>query len=175
MSGLLNLNPAALGEIVLRTLVVYLVLLIGLRIAGKRQLGQMTTFDLVVILIIANAVQNAMVGSDTSLNGGLIAAFTLLVVNTVVGRLGLKHRWFWQQLVGTPTLLVHEGEFITEHLRQEGIAEDEVMQALREHGVEDLSTVKAAVLEVDGTISVISADVASSRTRRHLRGRRPAG
>lgn len=135
----------------------------------------MTAFDLVVVLIIANAVQNAMVGTNASLTAGLVAAATLLVTNSVIDRLGLRYGWIRERLRGQPTLLVHEGVLIHEHLRHEGVAEDEVMQALREHGVEDLSTVKAAVLEVDGTISVISADVASSRTRRHLRGRRPAG
>src|SRR5512142_2952523 len=95
------LDPAALGVIVLRTLVVYFALFLGLRLAGKRELGQMTPFDLVVILVISNAVQNAMVGPDTSLSGGLVAAFTLLLVNWAVNRLGLKWAWLGRRIVGS--------------------------------------------------------------------------
>ena len=86
---MLQFDPMVLGGIVLRTLTVYIALLVGLRVAGKRELGQMSPFDLVVILVISNAVQNAMVGPDTSLTGGLVAVGTLLVGNWFVGRLGL--------------------------------------------------------------------------------------
>jgi uncharacterized membrane protein YcaP (DUF421 family) len=172
---LLLLDPLSLGLIVLRTLSVYFALLIGLRIAGKREIGQMTAFDLIVLLIISNAVQNAMIGPDSSLNGGIIAAMTLLVVNHLLNRIGFQSRWLYRGLTGEPSLLVHDGRFIEDHLRREGITADEVMQALREHGVEDLKTVKNAVLEVDGTISVVPASAPSSRTRRRIRGRKPAG
>ncbi len=175
MDQLLNLDPVALGSIVLRTLVVYGVLLVGLRLAGKRELGQMTPFDLVVLLIISNAVQNAMVGPDTSLNGGILAALVLLIANWGVGQLGLRSARVRSELLGSPTLLVHEGKLIPSHLKVEGITEEEVMQALREHGVDDLKHVKLAVLEVDGTISVVPSDAESSRTRRRVRGRKPAG
>ncbi len=175
MSDLLNLDPASLGLVVLRSLVVYVALLAGLRLAGKRELGQMTTFDIVVVLIIANAVQNAMVGPDTSLTGGLVAAFTLLAVNRLVGVFGQRFRWLERAAEGNPTLIVHDGVLVEGPLRREGVTRDEVMQALREHGVDDLASVKTAVLEVDGTISVIPADAASSRTRRRLRGRKPMG
>ena len=171
----LNLDPASLGLIALRTLAVYLALLVGLRIAGKRELGQMTSFDLVVVLIIANAVQNAMVGPDTSLTGGLVAAATLLAINRLASLFGLHEVWIWRQLAGSPTLLVHEGVLLEDHLRREGVTKDEVMQALREHGVDELESIKSAVLEVDGTISVIPTTAESSRTRRRLRGRKPVG
>ncbi len=172
---MLNLDPVSLGLIVLRTVVVYAVLLLGLRLAGKRELGQMTPFDLVVLLIISNAVQNAMVGPDTSLNGGLLAAVVLLVANWGLGRLGLRSRRLRNELLGTPTLLVHDGKMVPSHLRLEGVTEEEVMQALREHGVADLKSVKLAVLEVDGTISVVPMDSKFSRTRHRIRGRKPAG
>jgi uncharacterized membrane protein YcaP (DUF421 family) len=172
---LLLLDPVSLGLIVLRTTVVYFVLVSGLRLAGKREFGQMTPFDLVVLLIISNAVQNAMIGPDTSLMGGLVAATTLLVLNALLDRLGLKARWLRQRLVGQPSLLAHDGRLIYPHLRAEGLSEDEVMQALREHGVDDLDEVKDAVLEVDGTISVVPTSAGSSRTRRRIRGRKPAG
>ncbi len=172
---MLNLDPASLAVVVFRTVVVYLVLLALLRVAGKRELGQMSPFDLVVLLVISNAVQNAMVGPDTSLTAGLLAAATLVLVNWFIDRFALRSMWFRAQVIGSPTLLVHEGELIREHLRREGVTEEEVMQALREHGVADLVAVKVAVLEVDGTISVVPADAASSRTRRRVRGRKPAG
>jgi uncharacterized membrane protein YcaP (DUF421 family) len=171
---LLNLDLVSLGLIVVRTLVVYLVLFIAIRAAGKREIGQMTPFDLVVLLVISNAVQNAMLGPDNSLNGGILAALSLLVVNRVVARFGLRSRWLQEQLVGQPTVLVNDGQLIQENLRREGVSADEVTQALREHGIEELKTVKLAVLEVDGTISVVPNDAHITRTRRRVRGRKPA-
>src|SRR4026209_2852955 len=109
---LLNLDPLSLGLIVLRTVVVYVALLVLMRLAGKREIGQMTAFDLVVLLIISNAVQNAMIGPDSSLNGGLLAVVCLLIVNRVVDRLGLSSRWLRRQIVGEPTLLVHDGALL---------------------------------------------------------------
>jgi len=173
--GALDLDPGSIGEVVLRTLAVYVALLLLLRLAGKRELGQMTTFDLVVVLIISNAVQNAMVGANVSLTAGIVAAATLLVANATVDRVGLRSAWLRDRLRGVPTLLIHDGAVVPEHLRREGIDEDEIMQALREHGVDDVRHVKTAVLEVDGTISVIPAGAASSRTKRRIRGRKPAG
>ena len=174
-TGVLNLDPGSLATVVLRTVVVYFALLLLLRVAGKRELGQMTPFDLVVLLIISNAVQNAMVGPDTSLTGGLLAAAVLVLTNYVVVRFALRLGWLSRRVIGTPTLLVHDGKLIAEHCRQEGVTEDEVLQALREHGVDELSEVKSAVLEVDGTISVVPMSAASNRTRRRIRGRKPAG
>ncbi len=172
---LLNLDPASLAAIVVRTSVVYGGLLLGLRMAGKRELGQMSAFDLVVVLVISNAVQNAMVGPDTSLSGGLLAAATLLVLNRMVAALSLRVSWLEHRLSGSPSLLVHDGRLVYPCLRAEGVTEDEVMQALREHGVGSLAEVQMAVLEVDGTISVVPAGAGSSRTRRRLRGRKPLG
>lgn len=175
LSDIFQLNPLAMGIVVLRTLAVYFALLLGLRLAGKREMGQMTPFDLVVILVISNAVQNAMVGQDTSLNSGLIAAFTLLFVNWVVNRTGLRWAGLGRRIVGTPTLLISHGRFVDEHLRQEGLQQEEVMMALREHGVDKPSDVEMAVLEVDGTISVVPRNEAVQHTRHRLRGRKPIG
>jgi len=172
---MINLHGDILGGVVVRTLVVYIALLFGLRIAGKRELGQMSPFDLVVILLIANAVQNAMVGSDTSLTGGLVAAAALLAVNWVVGRLRLRYGWFEREIRGSATLLVNDGHFIEPHLRREGIDPEDVYMAMREHGVDELSQVKAAILEVDGTISIVPGSSVVHRTRRRARGRKPTG
>ncbi len=156
-------------SIVARTVIVYLALLVGLRLAGKRELGQMTPFDLVVILLIANAVQNAMVGPDTSVTGGLIAAAVLVVANYGVAQARERILWLRRAVEGTPTLLINDGRFVPEHLRREGLDEDDVLMAIREHGIADLKDVRMAVLETDGSISIIPADAKAIRTRRHVR------
>jgi uncharacterized membrane protein YcaP (DUF421 family) len=156
-------------SIVARTLIVYLALLAGLRLAGKRELGQMTPFDLVVILLIANAVQNAMVGPDTSVTGGLIAAGVLVSVNYGVAAARERLPWLRRVVEGTPTLLINDGTFVREHLRREGLEEDDVLMAIREHGVADVKDVRIAVLETDGSISIVPVDTSTIRTRRHVR------
>ena len=156
-------------SIVARTLIVYLALLAGLRLAGKRELGQMTPFDLVVILLIANAVQNAMVGPDTSVTGGLIAAGVLVTVNYGLAAARERLPWLRRAVEGTPTLLINDGRFVQEHLRREGLEEDEVLMAIREHGVADVKDVRIAVLETDWSISIVPVDAAAIRTRRHVR------
>jgi uncharacterized membrane protein YcaP (DUF421 family) len=142
-------------DIVLRTAGVYVVLLLGLRLAGKREIGQMTVFDLAVLLLLANAVQNAMVGPDTSLSGGLLAAVVLLVLNAFVARLRLRWPVLRRIVEGSPTLLILRGEVIAQHVQREGLDRDSLEAAMREHGVADLSEVEMAVLEIDGSISVV--------------------
>ncbi len=120
--------------IVVRTLLVYLAVFLGLRLAGKRELGQMTVFDLVVILLIANAVQNAMVGPDVSVQGGILAAIVLLAANWLVAFLRL-HRGVWGRLIeGTPTVLIENGDLIEPHLRKERVEREELEMVMREHG-----------------------------------------
>jgi uncharacterized membrane protein YcaP (DUF421 family) len=154
--------PLTLGhpllDIVARCVVIYLALLVGLRLMGKRQVGQLTPFDLLLLLLLANAVQNAMVGSDTSLLGGLIAAGTLFVLNAVVARVARSGGRAERILEGTPTLLIRDGDFLEQHLASEGISRADILRALREHGVDDPSTVRSAILEVDGSISVLRTD-----------------
>lgn len=142
-------------EILLRTFVVYVTVLILLRIAGKRELGQMTPFDLVVILVIANAVQNAMTGGDNSLIGGVLAASTLTLVNIAVGRWGSRIPVFRRLVASEPTLLLRDGRPIQEHLDRERVGLEELEMAARQHGIADLKDVTAAVLEEDGSISII--------------------
>jgi len=159
---------SAIG-IVARTLIIYLVILIGLRFAGKREIGQMTAFDLAVLLLIANAVQNAMVGPDTSLVGGILAAVALLVANALVARLRLRWPRLRSLVEGTPTLLVLHGEIIPEHMRKEGIDEESLQAALREHDVVEIKGVEMAVLEIDGSISVVPMDGRTTRTNKPLK------
>lgn len=156
-------------SIILRTVAVYLALLLGLRMAGKRELGQMTIFDLVVLLLLANAVQNAMVGPDTSLTGGLIAAGVLLVLNVLIAQAGVRWPRLRRAVEGSPTLLVLHGEVLTRHLRREGIDEDELEAALREHGVSEVDEVEMAVLEIDGSISVVPMGQTTKRIKRPVK------
>lgn len=160
-------------SIILRTVIVYGAILVGLRIAGKREMGQMTAFDLVVILLIANAVQNAMVGPDTSLTGGLIAAAVLIALDVVIARARGRLPWLRLAVEGTPVLLIHDGQFVSRNLAREGIAESEVMMAIREHGISEVNEVKMAVLETDGSISVVPVASQTIRTKRHVRATRP--
>jgi uncharacterized membrane protein YcaP (DUF421 family) len=144
-----------LWEIVLRTMVVYVTVLGLLRIAGKRELGQMSPADLVVILIIANAVQNAMNGGDASLIGGIVSAATLVGMNLVLGQFGRRVPILGRLVVEEPTLLLQDGKPIEENLKRERVDIEEIEMAAREHGIADLSEVAAAVLEIDGSISII--------------------
>jgi uncharacterized membrane protein YcaP (DUF421 family) len=154
-------------EIALRTTIIYVVVLIGIRLTGKREVGQMTPFDLVLLLLIANAVQNAMTGPDNSVTGGLAAALTLLGINAAVSRLVWRHKKLRRWVEGTPTLLIHSGKILNEHLAKEKLTPDSVRQALREHGVTDVTQVKLAVLEIDGSISVLKYDDMPGTTRPH--------
>jgi uncharacterized membrane protein YcaP (DUF421 family) len=147
--------PVQIGLIVLRTTVVYVFILVGFRLSGKREVGQMAPFDFALILLIANAVQNAMVGPDTSLVGGLTAAFALLALNAMLGRLAANHRQVERLLRGRARVLVSRGRIDAESLAAEGLAHEDLMQALREHGVGSVEDCRLAVLETDGTISVI--------------------
>jgi uncharacterized membrane protein YcaP (DUF421 family) len=152
--------------IALRTALVYLALLAGLRLAGKREIGQLTVFDLVVLLLISNAVQNAMVGTDYSVTGGLIAAAVLLVGNMLVAQLRLRSSRLRRLVEGTPTLLVLHGEVIPQHLHRESIDEGMLEAAVREHGVSSLADVEMAVLETDGSISVVPTGGETKKVRR---------
>jgi uncharacterized membrane protein YcaP (DUF421 family) len=156
-------------NIVLRTAAVYLLILIGLRLAGKREIGQMTVFDLVVLLLLANAVQNAMVGPDTSLVGGIFAAIVLLVLNASVARLRLRWPRLCRLVEGIPTLLVLDGEVIPDDMRREGVDQKTREAALREHRVAELEDVKMAVLEIDGSMSIVSVGAATKGVNRPVK------
>ncbi len=155
-----------------KTAVIYLFLVAGLRLFGKRELGQMNIYDLVLIIVLANSVQNAMVGNDTTLAGGIVAAFTLLLLNRITTLAMARWSSMERYLVGQATLLSSEGKLLPENLKREGITPEQVMAALREHGLERLDQVRIAVLEVDGTISVVPYEATIHRSRRHYRALR---
>lgn len=157
--------------IIFRCSVVYVLLLLALRLTGKRQLGQFTPFDFAVLLIVSNAVQNAMTGPDTSLVGGIVGAGTLFGLNYLLSMLSTRFQLFGHDVLGDPTVLVNDGHLIMEHLRRERVSADDVLMAMREHGVDDITQVKHAILETDGTISIVTQDIPTMRTRRRVRGR----
>jgi uncharacterized membrane protein YcaP (DUF421 family) len=158
-----------LVQILLRTIVVYFAILAGLRLAGKREIGQMTVFDLVVLLLIANAVQNSMVGPDTSLTGGVVAALLLLLLNFLVARLRLHFPRLRTLVEGHPTILILHGEVLSANLAREGLDEETLQTALREHSVVDIKEVEMAVLEIDGSISVVPAGAETHRIKKPLK------
>jgi uncharacterized membrane protein YcaP (DUF421 family) len=145
-------------EIALRTTVIYVLVLVGIRLTGKREVGQMTPFDLTLLLLLSNSVQNAMTGPDTSLLGGAVAASVLLVLNYLLAELSGMNRRFRSVIEGQPTLLVHNGTVIPSSLAKEHVSQDELDRALREHGCNSCQDVALAVLEVDGAISVLKYD-----------------
>jgi uncharacterized membrane protein YcaP (DUF421 family) len=144
--------------IVLRTAAIYAVVLLGVRLSGKREVGQMTPFDLTLLLLISNSVQNAMTGPDTSLLGGVAAACTLLVMNYFVADLSGVNRRFRKLIEGQPSLLIHDGQIMSAHMGKEHVSMDELERALREHGIANYHDVALAVLEVDGSISCLKYD-----------------
>ncbi|HCO02092.1 MAG TPA: DUF421 domain-containing protein [Actinobacteria bacterium] len=156
-------------QIVIRAMVVYLAILIGFRIMGKREIGQMTIFDLVLILLIANAVQNAMVGTDTSLDGGLLAAAVLLVLNRLVAAVRIISPATGRLFEGQPTVLVEHGKLLTGQLKKQGLAQEDLEMAMREHGFDKLADIDLAVLETDGSISIVPRSAPSFRTKRRAR------
>lgn len=156
-------------EIALRAGIIYVFVLVGLRLTGKREVGQMTPFDLVLLLLIANAVQNAMTGPDTSVTGGLVAAGMLLALNAVVTHLVWRHKKIRRWAEGTPTLLIHAGKMLNQNLTKEKLSVEDLEQALREHGIASFAEVGQAVLEVDGSISVLKNDEIPAVMRPHHR------
>jgi uncharacterized membrane protein YcaP (DUF421 family) len=168
------LSPGAhtLLQIALRTGVIYFLVLIGIRISGKREVGQMTPFDLTLLLLLSNSVQNAMTGPDTSLAGGAVAAATLLILNYLVAEVAGVNRRFRRVIQGQPSLLIHDGEIIASHMAREHITMDALECALREHGVATYKDAALAVLEVDGSISVLKYDDIQPAATTHLNRRR---
>jgi uncharacterized membrane protein YcaP (DUF421 family) len=159
-------------EICMRTAAIYIVVLAGVRLSGKREVGQMTPFDLTLLLLLSNAVQNAMTGPDTSLMGGVVAAITLLVMNYLVAEVSGGNRRFRKFVQGQPSLLIHDGEVIESHMAKEHVSMDELQRALREHGIATAKDVALAVLEVDGSISCLKYDDLNPNANNHLARRR---
>jgi uncharacterized membrane protein YcaP (DUF421 family) len=162
-------------QIVYRSAIVYVAIIAGMRITGARQLGQMTPFDLVLVLLIANAVQNAMVGTDVTILGGITAAATLLAMNRATALLTDRLPLLRKTIEGHPVLLLNHGVLVEDHIRRAGLTDELVLQSIREHGFASAADVQMAVLEVDGTISIVPAGSQTVRTRHRVRSVRPGG
>jgi uncharacterized membrane protein YcaP (DUF421 family) len=160
--NLMHFDVAPLNLIV-RAAVVYLAVLIMLRISGKRQIGQMGATEFVSILLISNAVQNAMNGGDNSLSGGLLLAAVLIALSSTIAFLVYRSRVFSAVFEGTPRLVVHNGRVLHEALKKELLSNSELRILMRKQGIHSYNEIKSAVLEADGTLSIIRhADLASA-------------
>ncbi len=157
-------------DIIIRSASVYFFMIIALRLFGKKELSQLNTTDVILILLISNAVQNAMVGSNTTLLGGIAAATVLFVINFTLKKLMFKYKSFSAFLQEKPEILIHNGIIEFTSLSKLNITSDELQEAMREHGVENFSQVKLAMLEIDGNISIISGENSLKQT--HYKRRR---
>ena len=156
-------------EIILRTVSVYVFMILAIRVFGKKELAQLSVIDLVFILLISNAVQNAMVGPDTSLNGGLVAAASLFLVNFTLKQLLYRNKKISKIIQGESLLLIYDGKANMENCKKAEITIEELEAAVREHGARDIQKVDLAILEVDGNISVISEDYQTKSKVSHPR------
>lgn len=145
-------------DITLRSVAVYFFMIIALRIFGKKELSQLNTADVILILLISNSVQNAMVGADTSLYGGIIAAFSLFLINSIFKKVMLKSKFIKGLVQDKPEILIHNGKTEFKTLARLGITSEELEEAMREHGIEYYKDVKLAMFEIDGNISIISGN-----------------
>lgn len=152
----------------LRSLVVYAALMAALRLFGKREIGQFTIYDLVFVLLVANALQPAMTGPDTSLAGGVVIVVALVLFNYGVGRLD-RFRFFHRLLEPEPTIIIKDGRYLRARMQREGVNQAECEMAIREHGVDDVGDVRLGVLESDGTISIVPADSRVIKGRHRVR------
>ena len=152
--------------IVGKSSLIYVFIVAAIRLFGKKELAQLSVIDLVFILLISNAVQNAMVGNDNTVQGGVAAALGLFTVNYIFKVLSFRSSKFSKLVQGSTVLLIYDGKMIEENLKHAMITKEEVEAAVREHGVEKCSEVNLAVMEVDGNISVISDNYERKSTRK---------
>jgi uncharacterized membrane protein YcaP (DUF421 family) len=145
-------------EIIARCTAVYLFMVVALRIFGKKELSQLNTADVILVLLISNAVQNAMVGKNDDLNGGIVAALTLFTMNALFKKIMLHSPTLKNWVQDKPEILIRNGKPLFDTLAKIGITSEELEEAMREHGVEHYKDVKLAMLEIDGNISIISGN-----------------
>ena len=153
-------------RIIFSTLVIYLFIIVAIRLFGKKELAQLSVVDMVFILLISNAVQNAMVGPDSSLSGGLVAALTLFIANYIFKSLQYRFPKFGKIVEGDAIMLIYKGKVLDDRLKKAQITVDELLEAVREHGVPTVKEVDLAILEVDGNISVLSNEYQKKTVRR---------
>lgn len=142
-------------EFVLRAVAVYLVVLCMTRLSGKRAVGQSTPFDMLVIVLLGTAVQNSLIGSDTSLSGGLILAATLLAMNWLVGYLSARHRRFDRAVQGTPAILARDGQIYWNELKKRNVSYQDFEVAKRTADCREDRNIEIAILETSGKITIL--------------------
>jgi uncharacterized membrane protein YcaP (DUF421 family) len=142
-------------ELILRSVAVYVFLMAALRVAGRREMGQLTNFDLVLLLILSNAVQNSINAGDNSLVGGLISALTLLTLNYGVGWAAYRWPWFERLVQGQPIRIVTDGRVHRKVLERERITPEQLRSALRKQGIERIGDCERVVLEPSGTLTAV--------------------
>lgn len=153
-----DLAAGSLASVVLRSAIVYLLLFGLFRLASKRELAQATLFDFLTVLLIANVVQNAMVGSNSTVAGGIAGALTLCALSAALGRLSARSHSAQRLLEGQPELLVKGGVIQHEQMRRQVVSRNDLLSAIRKQGLARLADVDYAILELDGSISVVRAD-----------------
>ena len=158
----------------IRAVVIYIALLVALRLFGKREVGQFTLYDLVFILLVANALQPAITGPDTSVVGGIVLIVALVATNYLVGKLDNLPR-FHRLFTPAPAVIMRDGKYDDSVMKREGVDKEEVEMSMREHGIMDMKEVQLAVLEPDGTISIVPTTVAVTRTKHRIRYHHRAG
>lgn len=141
-------------EFVLRAIIVYIFLLVILRLTGKRQIGQMAPFDLVLLLVLSNAVQNSMNGGDNTVLAGVILSVTLIALNSLIAYLTYKSKKIEAFIEGRPQVLIHNGHVFEDVMKKEKLTRQEIDSALRRSGVAAVDDVHFAILETNGDISV---------------------
>jgi uncharacterized membrane protein YcaP (DUF421 family) len=149
---------AFLAAIAVRTIIVLVLVTAGLRLLGKREIGEMHLFDLMLILVLSNAVQNSMTESNGAIWVAFVASGAILLLGWSAAKLFVHHPQLERRLMGVPTVLVLHGRFVRANLQREHIAEREVLMEMRKQGIERVDDVRLAVLETDGTISVVPVE-----------------
>ena len=148
-------SPHDLLIVFVHTTIIYTTLMFMLRVLNRRAIGQLNVIDLLIVILLGSSVETAMVNADTHLTAGLVCAGTLLLLNFVLGRLMLRSKRLRHLVTGGPILLIHDGEFVEEHLRRIGLTKSDVMQELREREYSSIEQIRFAVLETDGAINVV--------------------
>lgn len=162
-------------DITIRSVAVYFFMIIALRIFGKKELSQLNTADVILILLISNSVQNAMVGTNTSLYGGIIAAFSLFLINYIFKKVMLKSEFIKELVQDKPEILIHNGKIEFKTIARLGITSEELEEAMREHGIEYYKDVKLAMFEIDGNISIISGNENLKQTHHKRKAHKTLG
>ncbi|WP_264558118.1 DUF421 domain-containing protein [Flavobacterium sp. N2270] len=156
-------------DIIFRSISVYLFLVIVLRFFGKKELSQLNTSDVILVLLLSNSVQNAMVGNNSSLLGGLLAATSLFLINFIFKKIVVKSAFFKQLISDKPEILIHNGVIEFKTLARLGITSEELQESMREHGIQFYKDVKLAIFEIDGNISFISGENSNLKRSVHKR------